>query len=265
MRLFEKLRRRRPEPPPRRLGFSQLREMPPADLRELLAAHPVEAVAAAARHGLVEAQTIYGQMLLDGTGVKRDPAAALLWFEAAAGGRHAEAMNMAGRCHELGWGTEKDLPKAADLYRQAALSGYDWGQFNLANLLLHGLGIQRDRRGALAWYRLAAEQGHAKAMNLVGRFYDEGWDMPRDPQAAFEWYRRSAEAGDFRGQYNYAICLLRHGNPDLAQDWLKRAVNNGSADFLASAAAALSTAPDPGLRDIARDALVRHETAAAAG
>ena len=167
-----------------RLGFSQLQAMQPGEMRALVTAGPAaasEAIAAAARYGLVEAQTILGQMLLDGTGVKRDPTTALQWFEAAAGGRHPEAMNMCGRCYELGWGTEIDLSRAAHRYSQAALAGHDWGQFNLANLLLHGLGVPRDRRAALEWYRLAAEQGHAKSMNLIGRFHDEGWDMPTDP------------------------------------------------------------------------------------
>jgi TPR repeat protein len=264
MRLLPKLRRR-PEAATSRMRFSQLQALQPAEMRALLAADPVqaaEAIAAAARYGLVEAQTIYGQMLLDGTSVKRDPVAALQWFAAAAGGRHAEAMNMAGRCHELGWGTEIDLAQAARWYGQAALCGYDWGQFNLANLLLHGLGVARDRKRALAWYRLAAQQGHAKAMNLVGRFHDEGWELPSNPQLAFDWYRKSAEAGDFRGQYNYATCLLRHGQLDVACDWLRRAVSHGSVDFLTAMASALSGAPDPRLREIARNARARCETAA---
>jgi hypothetical protein len=147
-------------------------------------------------------------------------------------------------------------------YGQAALCGYDWGQFNLANLLLHGLGVARDRKRALAWYRLAAQQGHAKAMNLVGRFHDEGWELPSNPQLAFDWYRKSAEAGDFRGQYNYATCLLRHGQLEVACDWLTRAVSHGSVDFLTAMASALSGAPDPRLREIARNARARCETAA---
>ena len=88
------------------IRFAQLRAMGPDALRSFLAADPRDALAAvraAAQYGLVEAQTMYGQMLLDGTHLPADHAAALRWFKAASGGRHPEAINMVGRCHDLGW------------------------------------------------------------------------------------------------------------------------------------------------------------------
>jgi len=149
------------------------------------------------------------------------------------------------------------LDRAAACYREAALLGYAWAQFNLANLLLYGLGVAQDRRQALDWYVKAAAQGHAKSMNMIGRFYDEGWSGPPDPDTACDWYRRSAEAGDFRGQFNHATVLLARGQNHTAYHWLKEAVCNGSPDFLATVGMALTAQPDPQLRRIGTAALSR--------
>jgi len=213
------------------------------------------AVRAAAQHGIVEAQTIFGQMLLDGKFLPRDPEAALRWFTSAAGGRHAEAMNMAGRCHELGWGTPAAPDIAASWYRQAAELGYTWGQYNLANLLLRGRGVMQDRGQALRWFRAAAAQGHAKSMNLLGRFYEEGWEIPADRQAALHWYRCSAEAGDFRGQYNYATILLAQGQTAAACQWVRKAVSAGTPEFLNTIGQQLVGAADADLRELGKQAL----------
>ena len=143
-------------------------------------------------------------MLLDGTGVAKEPSLALRWFLRAAEQGDAEAMNMVGRCHENGWGACVDLCAAAHWYRQSAARGHDWGEYNLANLLFDGRGIAADRSAALVWYLRAASQGHARAMNLLARCCEEGWGCSKDPRQALHWYRRSAEGGYFRGQFNYA-------------------------------------------------------------
>jgi uncharacterized protein len=205
----------------------------------------------------VEAQTMLGQMLLDGEFLPPDAEAALRWFEAAAGGRHPEAMNMVGRCHELGWGTSAAPDLAARWYRQAAMMGYAWGQYNLANLLLRGQGVARDRGQALRWYREAAAQGHAKSMNLLGRFHEEGWEVPPDRQVALHWYRRSAEGGDFRGQYNYATILLAEGQAASARQWLRKAVGVGTPEFLTEIGQKLVLADDTDLRELGKWALSR--------
>ena len=61
-----------------------------------------------AEGGVAEAQALYGQLLLDGTGVVQDAPAALGWFVKAAAQHHLMAINMVGRCYDLGWGTAPD-------------------------------------------------------------------------------------------------------------------------------------------------------------
>ncbi len=99
-----------------------------ARLRAILAGPPGEAallLKAGAEAGMAEAQAYYGQILLDGRGIERNPEEAVEWFRKAAAAGHLMAVNMLGRCHELGWGVQPDRAAATALYRQAAEGGLD--------------------------------------------------------------------------------------------------------------------------------------------
>jgi TPR repeat protein len=235
------------------VSFSELQGLSSDELAEKLAGPARQAalwLQAAARYGLVEAQTILGQVLLDGRGIAQDRTAAAGWFAIAAGAGYAPAINMLGRCFELGWGMKIDLARAAACYRRAADARLDWGQYNLANMLLRGRGVPRDRGLALALYRLAAEQGHAKSINMVGRFIEEGWEMPADPAVAGDWYRRAAHGGDFRAQYNLASVLAANGDVVEAETWLRRAMDGATPEFLALMGRRLAGSAEPRLRQL---------------
>ncbi|WP_179402146.1 tetratricopeptide repeat protein [Burkholderia guangdongensis] len=236
----------------------------PRALRAILSGPPERTaawVAAAAENGIVDAQAVYGQVLLDGRGVPRDPAAALVWFRHAARADHPMAMNMLGRCYEFGWGTAACATVAVYWYRLAARAGLDWGMYNYATALALGNGVAEDRAGALAWFRRAAALGHAKSTNLIGGFYEDGWVVPADRAAAFEHYRRAAEAGDFRGQFNYARLLVERGRVDDALAWLARVPDTATPAFVAKMRAYLAASPVHALREAAaafdRGAFVR--------
>jgi uncharacterized protein len=186
-------------------------------------------VHALATDGVPSAQVCYGRLLLEGTGVEKDPVAALLWFRRAAARGDIDATNMVGRCLDNGWGTPVNPDGAAEHYICAAGAGHAWAQYNLGHLYLDGRGVRADFARAHSYYRRAADQGHERAMNLVGRCAEEGWGRERDIAAATEWYRRSAEAGYFRGQYNWASILLKSGQFDEAAVWFERAATGGTA------------------------------------
>ncbi|WP_158743920.1 tetratricopeptide repeat protein [Acidisphaera sp. L21] len=235
------------------LTLSGLVALPAAERKAALAAdagHTVQLVYQAACHGLPEAQTTLGQMLLDGRGTPADGAAARRWFALAAQHGHAPAANMLGRCLERGWGGEPDMASAARLYRQGAETGLDWAQYNLANMLLRGRGLDRDVPQSWSWFLAAAEQGHAKSMNLVARFLEGGWLGQVDLSAAEAWYRRAADGGDFRAQYNLATLLVEQGRTGEALSWLDQAGVTGSEDFRRIAADQLLARTDPRLHAI---------------
>ncbi len=209
-----------------------------------LRAGPPEVYAAwiktAAQEGLVEAQVIFGQMLLDGIGLKADPIDGLAWFKRAAHANHAMAINMVGRCYENGWGADADDVVAAYWFRLAADKGLDWGMYNYAHMLNSGRGgVTQNRAAALALYQQAAQAGHVKSVGVVGRFLEEGDVIPQNLDQAFECYRRCAEGGDFRGMFYFGRMLLARGRQEEALLWLNRVPVTATPTFLRSADAML--------------------------
>lgn len=222
-----------------------------AEIAARLSAPPAERAAfirACAEAGEAEAQALYGQMLLDGIGVAADPSAALGWFVRGAAQHHLMAINMVGRCYDLGWGTVPDKRRAADCYRIAAERGLDWGMYNYATLLALGDGVAEDRAAALAWFRKAAAMGNAKAINFVGSFHEDGWVVERDMTAAALCYARAAQGGDFRGCFNHARMLGAAGRIEDAIGWLKRAGASATPAFVEKAAAWLAASDLPAFR-----------------
>ena len=221
----------------------------PEEIAARLAGSPAERAAfvrSAAEAGLAEAQAVYGQMLLDGHGVARDARAALGWFKRAAAQHHVMALNMVGRCYDLGWGTPVRKDRAAECFRLAAVQGLDWAMYNYATLLALGEGVPEDKAEALDWLEKAARLGNAKAINFLGSFHEDGWAIPRDLDQAARLYARAAAGGDFRGCFNHARMLGAKGRIDEALPWLARAGATGTAAFVEKACAWLKASAIPG-------------------
>jgi TPR repeat protein len=186
-----------------------------------------------AEAGVAEAQAVWGQMLLD----RGEPEAGFGWFEKAAQQGHLMALNMVGRCYDLGWGTAVNKRRAGECFRVAAERGLDWAMYNYATALALGDGVTEDKAAALAWFEKAAALGNAKAVNHVGSFHEDGWVVPRDMTKAADCYRQAAEGGDFRGAFNHARMLLGEGRGDDAREWLGKAVATGTPAFREKVAA----------------------------
>ncbi len=207
-------------------------------MEQLLAGPPEAAAAtlkAAAQGGVVQAQLVYGQWLLDGHGVVPDAPQAYKWFRHASREGEPMALNMLGQCHAHGWGVTVSLVMAAYWFRLAALGGLDWGMYNYATALSLGLGTDIDRDAAITWFRQAAALGHAKSMNMIGSFYEDGWVVAQSSQDALVWYRQAAQAGDFRGQFNLARLLMAKGQTPAALQWLARVPETATPAFIRQA------------------------------
>lgn len=220
-------------------------------LAQRLSGSPEERASAlqeAAEAGLADAQALYGQILLDGAGVARDAQAGFGWFNRAAAQGHLMALNMVGRCYDLGWGTPIDKARAAECYRIAAGRGLGWAMYNYATLLTLGEGVAQDRAAALDLFRKAAALGNAKSSNYIGSFHEDGWVVERDLALAEQNYRIAAVGGDFRGQFNLGRLLAGRGEMDEALVWLGRVRETATPAFLAKAEKWLRGAPDQTLR-----------------
>jgi len=212
-----------------------LNAMPADEIARRLSGPPEERaafVSAAARAGVAEAQAVYAQMLLDGAGCAKDePAAVAMFYKAAVQG-HVMAMNMVGRCYDLGWGLAIDKARAAEWYRAAADRGLDWAMYNLATLMTLGQGVPEDLPGALALFRKAADlTGNPKALNFIGSFHEDGWVVEASLAEAARFYARAAQGGDFRGMFNHGRMLIEAGDTSAAMDWIGRALAAGNDRF----------------------------------
>jgi len=202
----------------------------------------------AARAGVATAQALFGQVLLD----RGEPGEAVGWFVRAAAQDDVMALNMVGRCYDLGWGVGIDKTRAADCYRVAAGRGLDWAMYNYATLLALGEGVTEDKVAALEWLERAMREGsglaQAKATNFVGSFAEDGWAAPRDMLKARRCYARAAAGGDFRGCFNHARMLAAAGDIADAARWLRQAGKLGHARFVAQVEAYLMASDHAALR-----------------
>lgn len=193
---------------------------------------------------------MWGQMLLDGTGVARDEHAAFASFMRAAAQGHAMALNMVGRCYDVGQGVGQDKARAAECFRAAAERGLAEAMYNYATSLALGEGVAEDKPAALTWLRRAADLGFAKADNFVGSFHEDGWACDRDLVAAARCYARAAVGGDFRGCFNHARMLILDGAIDAALPWIARAADLGHDRFRAQMRGWLAARPELELRRV---------------
>ena len=200
-------------------------------------------------------------MLLDGNGVARDAGEGFAWFNRAAAQGNLMALNMVGRCYDLGWGVPVDKARAADCYRVAAERGFEWAMYNYATLLALGEGVAEDREAAFDWFGKVAKLGpdilRAKAINFVGSFHEDGWVVARDLTKAARFYARAAEGGDFRGMFNHARMLGDKGSTEDALKWIERAGERATPAFVAKVADFLDASPVAAFRARGRAAIER--------
>lgn len=197
------------------------------------------------------AQTVLGQMLLDGAGCAAAPADAVYWFMQAAHLGSSMAMNMLGRCHENGWGTRIDHELATVWFRKAAWAGLDWGMYNYAHSLEQGRGVRADRGAAFEWFGKAAMQGHARAQCFLARYYEHGWETNRDWERARALYKASAEAGDYRGECAWASVLAAESDFEGARVFLARGLAKAPPLFIEAMRETLDANADARIRALA--------------
>ncbi|RYY28551.1 MAG: sel1 repeat family protein [Sphingomonadales bacterium] len=227
--------------------MSETDQLNAAQIAARLSGSPEERAAlirAGAEDGVAEAQAVLGQMLLD----EGRAGEGFAWFNKAAAQGHLMALNMVGRCYDLGWGVAVDKVRAAECFRVAAERGLEWGMYNYATALTLGEGVAEDRPEALRWFEKAAAMGNAKAVNYIGSFHEDGWVVAKDMAKAADFYARAAEGGDFRGAFNHARMLADAGRFDEARHWIARCFETATPAFTEKARTFLAAAPWPELR-----------------
>ena len=194
----------------------------------------------AAANGNSSARTALGDMYMRGEGVEADRERAIAWYREAAADDQpqalvalagylfehdrtdhseaivlcrravnagdAEAIALLGRAYENGWGMEKDVMRAAELYAKAkergSVNAEDFlcqldpqVQYRLGFDYMEGRGVEQNYAVARAWFGKAAEQGHVEAMAWFGHLLAKGVGGDVDMQTAIGFYEKAAAGG----------------------------------------------------------------------
>lgn len=130
--------------------------------------------------------------------------------------------------------SQRDYPKARELFAEAARAGDARAQFNLGRMYRDGEGGPRDYAQALIWSEKAADQGIPGAQYDLGRAYDQGLGVRRDPKRAAAWYEKAAARGFASAEVSLGdMCLAGRGaefDPKRAAELYGAAAEQGDAD-----------------------------------
>lgn len=141
----------------------------------------------------------------------------------------------------MGWGVEKNIPKALELIKYSADAGHAEACNLLADWYIWGspdkeVNIEIDEERGLHYLIAAAEKGNADAQFSIGDLYYNGnCGLNANPEEAFKWYLKSA-------QQNHPTGLKRVGTRyidgdgvekdlDKAEEYLLRARDHGAFDI----------------------------------
>jgi TPR repeat protein len=159
--------------------------------------HGVAAFEALVRKGSAEAMADFAKALLEGTGVKPDPARAEALLRRAIQLGHDGARFILAKAYREGDGVEKDPARAVALYREIYSDepGDTKVQVALGDAYSRGDGVIRDRSMAAEFYTQAARHGDSAAQLRLGRAYLYGGGVARDSMEAERWLSEASEAG----------------------------------------------------------------------
>jgi TPR repeat protein len=121
-----------------------------------------------AKSGDAEAQTLLGEMYLDGIGTDMDVNKAFYWISKASNNGDVDAQYLLGFMYENGIKVAVNVPRAVTLYQKAAKQGDILSQYSLAMIYKEGKGgIKKDMIKAYKW--LAKVQLSKKGLEYQAR------------------------------------------------------------------------------------------------
>ena len=156
---------------------------------------------AAAEQGHLFAAFNYGNNLMFGRGVPRDPAAALPWLLKAANANLAPGERLVGIIYRDGDGAPQDKARALAWFRRAADKGDIYSAGEVGAAYWNGAdGYAQDSAEAVRWFLKAAADPKLvnPAVNFslnLGVAYRDGTGVAQDRAQSIKWFRDAAERG----------------------------------------------------------------------
>ena len=193
----------------------------------------------------VFASRLLARMYRDGIGVSENPELAKKWYLSPIGTlcRKAEAedankMDDLADYYKNGWGVEKNVKRALELYEKAAQCGIAASMKSLSRLYRFNATSNEDVAKADEWARKyierltqkggGAARGMADSCVGVGNYYRYGYGVEVNPTEAYEWFAKAAEKKSWAAMLKLAsMCRDGEGcKRDLvaAEEWARKAV-----------------------------------------
>ena len=193
----------------------------------------------------VYASRLLARMYRDGIGVSENPELAKKWYLSPIGtlSRKAEAedvnkMDDLADYYKNGWGVEKDLKRAIELYEKPARTGIAASMSSLNRIYRFNAASKEDVAKADEWARKyierliqkggGAARGVADSCVGVGNYYRYGYGVEANPKEAYEWFAKAADKKSWAAMLKLAsMCRDGEGcKRDLvaAEEWAKKAV-----------------------------------------
>lgn len=186
----------------------------------------------AANGGITVAKYKLGKMLLNGDGVEKDIPKAIEWLKQAAVEENEFAEYALGRLFLKGEEVEKDIFAAEKYLLKSASRGSKYAAYLLGKEYLSGENFGKDAMKAVEYLELAAEKDFEPAEYILGKEYLRGENFPKDVQKAIDYLKRAAEKGFDFAEYELGkIYLFGNDAPkdtETALAHLKSAAANGN-------------------------------------
>lgn len=149
-----------------------------------------------------------GQMNLTGTGTKKDPEQARVYFEKAAELGNADAMYGLGKLYLNRGFSGRDVKKAMEYLMDASRKGHDYAMYSLGKLFLEGKEIPKNPEYALRWLEEAVKKENPLAEYLLGKTLLQGVELPQDTPRAVSLLEKSISRGNPCAAYALGKALL---------------------------------------------------------
>ena len=193
----------------------------------------------------VYASRLLARMYRDGIGISENPELAKKWYLSPIGtlNRNAEAEDMndmddLADYYKNGWGVEKDLKRAIDLYEKPASSGIAASMSSLNRIYRFNATGADDVEKADEWARKyvyrqtqkggGAARGVADSCVGVGNYYRYGYGVDADAKTAYDWYLKASEKKSWEAMLKLASMCRRGevpgGGDSEADMWARKAV-----------------------------------------
>ena len=186
----------------------------------------------AANGGITVAKCKLGKLFLSGDGVEKDIPKAIEWLKQAAVEENEFAEYALGRLYLKGEEVEKDTIAAEEYLLKAANRGNKYAAYLLGKEYLSGENFGKDAANAEKYLLKAAEHANKYAEYILGKEYLRGENFPKDVQKAIDYLKRAAEKGFDFAEYELGkIYLFGNDAPkdtETALAYLKSAAANGN-------------------------------------